>query len=73
LTHYYFFQNQLEENNQSIFIHKLEIRSLKDQVIKLLEEAKEEHAQLQNPQQMMMQNQVPMQINQGPNGVSGMG
>lgn len=29
---------QLEENNQQIFINKLEIRSLKDQVIKLLEE-----------------------------------
>ena len=29
---------KLEENNQQIFIHKLEIRSLKDQVIKLLEE-----------------------------------
>jgi len=29
---------QLEENNQHILIHKLEIRSLKDQVIKLLED-----------------------------------
>ena len=29
---------QLEDNNQQVLIHKLEIRSLKDQVIKLLEE-----------------------------------
>lgn len=28
----------MEANNQHIFIHKLEIRSLKDQVVKLLEE-----------------------------------
>ena len=28
----------MEQNNQQIFIHKLEIRSLKDQVVKLLEE-----------------------------------
>lgn len=36
--------NNLEESNQHILIHKLEIRSLKDQVIKLLEERHQQSA-----------------------------
>jgi len=61
----------LEENNQQIFIHKLEIRSLKDQVIKLLEEAKDELTQLQNnPHE---NHQMEMQINQSNTGISGQG
>lgn len=38
---------QLEGNNQGILIHKLEIRSLKDQVIKLLEERHYQQAMAQ--------------------------
>lgn len=45
---------ELEENNQQIYIHKLEIRSLKDQVLKLLEERNyNSDAQLMGNMQMM--------------------
>ena len=45
---------ELEENNQHIYIHKLEIRSLKDQVLKLLEERNyNSDAQLMGNMQMM--------------------
>ena len=45
---------ELEENNQQIYIHKLEIRSLKDQVLKLLEERNfNSDAQLMGKMQMM--------------------